>query len=429
MDDNNKNKKQLGYNADIQYEEDYSTDYTYQPQTSTSDLGGVEYDDDFMNSIQEDVNDLIQMIPGLPSTMQTAINQVFKPVIKDWNRIKDNKYPKKIPDGNKPIIIIPDPDPIPPGPIPPKPVPPGSTPPGTVPPGSIPPGTVPPGSTPPGTVPPGSIPPGTVPPGSTPPGSILPELKPIPKPEEKERPGYIIPEIGDLPIPDPKEDPYKNFRVDPEEKVPFINDDDLFVPSTNRKVVYETIEKTEQYKLEYTKNMADLIHFYTSRLKGIVSDYYLYLFSSFSVISSAEDMAFLHNQLTPITSQVTDGMRHVMDTALRNEVVGANKMHFCINTFTLEGTLYHLKNLRAIQELRLRYAQIDKQENIESPDSMSNKMLNSMTDMYSAKYDVAYINLYKHLNGSLRITEDCAKTLMSCLKAKETIIRKGGRKK
>ena len=388
MDDNNKNKKQLGYNADIQYEEDYSTDYTHQPQTSTSDLGGVEYDDDFMNSIQEDVNDLIQMIPGLPSTMQTAINQVFKPVIKDWNRIKDNKYPKKIPDGDKPIIIIPDPDPIPPGPIPPKPVPPEPIP---------------------------------VP--------IPPKPKPIPKPEEKERPGYIIPEIGDPPIPDPKEDPYENFHVDPEGKVPFINDDDLFVPSTNRKVVYETIEKTEQYKLEYIKNMADLIHFYTSRLKGIVSDYYLYLFSSFSVISSAEDMAFLHNQLTPITSQVTDEMRHVMDTALRNEVVGANKMHFCINTFTLEGTLYHLKNLRAVQELRLRYAQIDKQENIESPDSMSNKILNSMTDMYSAKYDVAYINLYKHLNGSLRITEDCAKTLMSCLKAKETIIRKGGRKK
>ena len=393
MDDNNKNKKQLGYSADIQYEEDYSTDYTHQPQTSTSDLSGVEYDDDFMNSIQEDVNDLIQMIPGLPSTMQTAINQVFKPVIKDWNRIKDNKYPKKIPDGDKSIIIIPDPDPIPPGPIPPGPIPPKPVPPEPIP----------------------------VP--------IPPKPEPIPKPEEKERPGYIIPEIGDPPIPDPNEDPYKDFHIDPEEKVPFINDDDLFVPSTNRKVIYETIEKTEQYKLEYIKNMADLIHFYTSKLKGIVSDYYLYLFSSFSVISSAEDMAFLHNQLTPITSQVTDEMRHVMDTALRNEVVGANKMHFCINTFTLEGTLYHLKNLRAVQELRLRYAQIDKLENIESPDSMSNKILNSITDMYSAKYDVAYINLYKHLNGSLRITEDCAKTLMSCLKAKETIIRKGGRKK
>lgn len=379
MDDKDKNKKQLGYSADIQYEEDYSTDYIHQPQTSTPQSDGVEYDDDFMNDIQEDVDDLIQMIPGLPLTMQTAINQVFKPVIKDWNRIKDNKYPKRIPDGDTPRIIIPDPITIiPPGPLPvPDP----------------------------------------------------PRYDPIPKPDEGDRPDPIIIQIGDPPIPDPEDDPYKNYYVDPNTKVPFINDDDLFTPSTNRKVVYETIEKTEQYKLEYTKNMADLIHFYTSRLKGIVSDYYLYLFSSFSVISSAEDMAFLHNQLTPITAQVTDEMRHVMDTALRNEVIGANKIHFCINTFTLEGTLYHLKNLRAVQELRLRYAEIDKQENVESSDSMSNKMLNGMTDMYSAKYDVAYINLYKHLNGSLRITEDCAKTLMSCLKAKETIIRKGGRKK
>lgn len=374
--DDNKNKKQLGYNADIQYEEDYSTEYSYQQtQTDSSlDENGINYDDNFMNNIQEDVDALIQMIPGLPTIMQTAINQVFKPVIKDWNRIKDRKYPINIPDGKKPIIYNPDP---------------------------------------PGTIPPGNMP-------------KPPTIDPILKPTEDERPGYIIPEIGKDPIPDLREDPYKT--PDGDGTIPFITDDDLFTPSTNRRLIYETIDKKEQYELEYTKNMADLLHFYASRLKGIVSNYYMQLFSGFTSVTSAEDMAFFHNQLTPATSETTKELRHVMDMALRNEVIGANKMNFCINTFTLEGTLYHLKNLRAVQELRLRYADINKHDDVNSPDSMSNKMLNGMADMYNAKYDVAYINLYKHLNGSLRIMDDCTKTLTSGLKARETIIRKGGRK-
>ena len=115
-----------------------------------------------------------------------------------------------------------------------------------------------------------------------------------------------------------------------------------------------------------------------------------------------------------------------MDSALRNEVVGSNKLHFSLNTFTLEGTLYHLKNFSAIHEMRMRYANIKKAENNTMADSLSNKILNGNREAYDKKYDLAYINLYKYLNGSLNILEDCMRTMETNMKSKETLLRKDG---
>ena len=53
-------------------------------------------------------------------------------------------------------------------------------------------------------------------------------------------------------------------------------------------------------------------------------------------------------------------------------------------------------------------------------------MLKGMLELYNSKYDNAYINLYKYLNSSLDVLEDVMRTLITGLKSKETIIKKGG---
>ena len=116
MDD--KNKKELGYSADIQYQEDYYSEHANREQTVDIGSDSLEdyMDDDFMDIIKDDIKDLIHLVPGLPVQLQTAINQVLKPVIRDWKKIKDNQYPKTIPNGDI-HITFPDPEII--NPIPP----------------------------------------------------------------------------------------------------------------------------------------------------------------------------------------------------------------------------------------------------------------------------------------------------------------------
>ena len=395
-----KNKKELGYTANIKYQEDYITDYTHYEQlnngTTIDDNQSNIDDDDFMQMVHNDIKDLIQLVPKLPTDLQTAINQVLKPVIRAWKKIKDNEYPRHIPDDEDPHIIIPPlptpiPDPWNPDPIPP----------------------------------PTREDPDPVEPGPDPwrPGPWEPGSPPIWTPPIRENPDptILVPIIGN-PIPNPREDPDpKTILINP-----IITDDDLFRPSTDRRVEYETIDEVERMEMEYTKNLAEVIHHYTSKLLKIISNFYFHKLSAFSSVKTEQDVAFIINDITSNNCSTSDQLRHLMDSALRNEVIGFNKLHFSLNTFSLESTLYHLKNFAAVQELRLRYAEIEKLENNEIVDSTSNNILNGTRAMYDKKYDLAYTNLYKYLNGSLNILEDCLKTLSASTKSRETLIRKDG---
>lgn len=105
-----KNKKELGYRANIRYEENYLSDYVHRRSDSINDqpnAGSSNINNSIMEGIQDNVNSLIQLVPKLPTEIQTAINQVLKPVIRDWKKIKDYDYPTRIPDSDDPIIGTP----------------------------------------------------------------------------------------------------------------------------------------------------------------------------------------------------------------------------------------------------------------------------------------------------------------------------------
>ena len=382
-----KNKKELGYTANIKYQEDYITDYTHYKQlnndsTIDNNQGDVD-DDDFMQMVHDDIKDLIQLVPKLPTNVQTAINQVLKPVIRAWKKIKDNEYPRHIPDDPS----TPDPwEPDPWEPDPWEPIDPVDPDPWT-------------------------------------PNPWEPDPPPTWTPPERENPDptIIVPTIIN-PIPEPRETPDpKTILISP-----IITDDDLFRPATDRRIEYEVIDEVEKMKMEYTKNLAEVIHHYTSNLKDLILEFFMNKISALSSATDEQDISFIINEITENNCSTSDQLRHLMDSALRNEVISTNKLHFSLNTFSLESTLYHLKNFNAVQELRLRYAEIEKLEDNEMVDSTSNNILNGVRDMYDKKYDLAYNNLYKYLNGSLNILKDCLRTMEASTKSRETLIRKDG---
>ena len=466
-----KNKKELGYTANIKYQEDYITDYAHYKQLNNEPItdnnqGNVD-DDDFMQMVHDDIKDLIQLVPKLPTNVQTAINQVLKPVIRAWKKIKDNEYPRHIPDDKDPHIIVP-PSPPSPSPDPDDPWTPNPTPPPTwenpepeqpdpeqpdpeqpdpwnPDPWNPDPWNPDPWSPDPEQPDPEQPDPWNPDPWNPDPWNPEPEQpdpwnpdpwnpdpwnpdpwspgSPIWTPPIRENPDptIIVPTIIN-PIPDRREDLVPNTIL----LSPIITDDDLFRPATNRRIEYEVIDEVEKMKMEYIKNLAEVIHHYTSNLKDLILEFFMNKMSALCSATDAQDVSFIVNEITENNCSTSDQLRHLMDSALRNEVISTNKLHFSLNTFSLESTLYHLKNFNAVQELRLRYAKIEKLENNEMVDSTSNNILNGVRDMYDKKYDLAYINLYKYLNGSLNILEDCLRTMETSTKSKETLIRKDG---
>lgn len=394
MDDN---KKKLSYTPDIQYEEDYYSDGAIRPQKEEEQTEGSIFDDSIMDHVQDNIDSLIQTIPLLPLDLQTVVNQVFKPIFNDWyTNIKGNRYPVRIPDPGKTIIK-------------PKPSDPGG--------GESNPGG---GGTPGG----GGDPGGDYPPGDGP-GEINPEPyfpwdPPNPGPIDPRDPVIFTPEIG---FPVIKPDP-----TPPEQILPI--DDDIFAPSSPFIIEYETVDPVELVDLEYVRNTVDLYLYYTRKLKDAVNRFVLNCLSSIITAnnetgkSNAEQ--FLLGNLTLGDTEVADDLRHLIDLGVRGEVNGTFKINFCLNNFSLESTLYHLKNFKVNKELRRRYEEEQMVADGSKDGSRSDRALKGLRQIYDKKYETSYINLYKHLNSSVELLEDTFNTLLLGINAKEILFKKGG---
>lgn len=394
MDDN---KRKLGYEPDIQYEEDYYSDGAIKPEDESSSPGNNDIDNSMMDNVQDNIDSLINTIPLLPLEIQTAINQVFKPIFNDWYlNIKGNNYPTRIPTPGNTIIKPKDPsdDPFDPG---------GGDPGGD-------------------NDDPGG---GGGDPGGGDPGDI----KPIPY-YPWNPPGIIFPGPDEPKIFTPEwEEPI--IKPDPIEKENILPiDDDLFVPSSPFTIEYEEVDPIELIEMEHIRNIVDLYNYYTKKLKELVNRFLLNCLTS--IISAnnetgkSDSERFLLGNLTLGDTEVKDNLRHLVDMGIRGEVNGRLKLNFYLNNFSLENTLYHLKNFKVSKDLRIRYEEEEMMADGTRDGSRSDRTLKGLRQSYDKKYETSYINLYKHVNSSIVILEDVFNTLLLAISSKEILFKKGG---
>ncbi|MGL4877996.1 hypothetical protein [Paraclostridium dentum] len=102
------------------------------------------------------------------------------------------------------------------------------------------------------------------------------------------------------------------------------------------------------------------------------------------------------------------------------------KLDYFNNNFNSEETIKHLQQFKAVQELRLRYAKIEKLDAQNNSDQMSNNILQGMLLTYDKKYDVAYANLYRYLNSSNIVLKDALSSYIQEIKSKQTLIERKG---
>lgn len=408
------NKKHLGYQPDIRYEEDYGSKLINDSDKwevhslpelnpSSKDPTVPQFDPSFGAHIDSLMNEVAELTKGLPDRIHVIVNQVFKPIYKDWKEnIKGSLYPTYIPDPDD-VTFIPNP-----GPNKYSPTKPGGN-------DDDPGGGDPGDEDDPGN---GGGPGddddddpeiGDDPGGGDDPG------------DEDEWPGddpieWDDPETGG--DPETEDDPYEDIYKDIDE-----GSFDFDLPID---IQFPEIDKMEIIKLEYVKNIMDLYEYYASQLKDTLSSYYLQLVSAMVGIKSSTEMAFLMMDISQdmALSTTDDEGRSLMDASLRSEVIGNLKLDFLENTFRLESTLYHMKLFKASNELRQRYYSTDKNKDSTKDASTSAKVTEAMRIMYDRKYEDAYINYYKYLNSSLKVLDDAFKDQATGFKTKSTINRK-----
>lgn len=224
--------------------------------------------------------------------------------------------------------------------------------------------------------------------------------------------------------------PEKDYPLDEEapdaedefDEEDFWNDVDEFP------IVKEEHTKEEIIDKEYVKNLVDLFDDYFTNLHTALSTLWTGLVVAI-INKPTNEIDVVLNNILLNSSEIKDESKHLLDSAIRTQILKDMKFGFFQNMFNAEETIKHLKQFKAMYELRLRYASIKEVKAANVSDQMNNNILQGMQLIYDKKYDIAYENLYRYLRSSNEVLDDMFKTWVAEIKSKQTLLERNGIKK
>lgn len=246
------------------------------------------------------------------------------------------------------------------------------------------------------------------------------EIEPLPYDEiPKKEEITLLPEDDDPEDDDPDDKPeYTPDDEDPPKPPPNVTDDDKIEGLIH--IIKKEYPRIEIIKKEYAKNMKDLIFFYTEGLLNAISNFWVQS-APFVVGQSKDKKEYILNDIKNYNDSptVADNKKHMLDFAVRNEIIRQQKTAFLQKMFPTDETLLKLRNFKASYELRKKYAVIEdmNKETIEASDH--NALLKSTTAIYDNKYDSSYTALYKYFNSANKTLGDVMTTTVQERKAKQ----------
>ena len=200
---------------------------------------------------------------------------------------------------------------------------------------------------------------------------------------------------------------------------------DPLTPIDPSPIIKETYTKQEIIEKEYVKNLVDLFNDYAVNMHTALSNFWTNLVSAILNKQSTE-ISLLVNNILLNSSDIQPQSLHLLDSAIRNQIIRTSKLDFYSNIFKAEETIAHLKRFKAMYEVRLRYANIEKVDGSTREGQMNNNILEGMRITYSKKYDIAYENLLRYLKSSIDVLDDTLKTWLVEIKSKQTLIERKG---
>ena len=204
-----------------------------------------------------------------------------------------------------------------------------------------------------------------------------------------------------------------------------VDEENFWDPIDPFPIIKEEHTKEEVIQKEYIKNLTDLFDDYFVNMHNTLSNFWTNLVTAV-LNKEADEIEMLVNNILLSSSDIKLQSKHLLDSAIKNQITRTMKLDYFSTIFNAEQTIGHLKQFKAIYELRLRYANIEKIDGNTKSNQMNNNILEGMRIVYDKKYDIAYENLFRYLKSSIDVLDDTLKTWLIEIKSKQTLIERKG---
>lgn len=199
----------------------------------------------------------------------------------------------------------------------------------------------------------------------------------------------------------------------------FRDDDDPF------KITVENKDKLSIIKDTYDYDFACVIKDYTNKLKDALNNYINNVLITFKNIDVSNYSKVL-SAYNLSTDNVSDNYKHLSDLIIRSQITRQMNMRLYNKLFSIDKTIAHIRACKIGVEQKLRYYTSEYQTESGFNNFISNRFLENSRMMYDQKYKENFFNLYKYLNSSVILLNECFKLLINEAQAKIILIEKEG---
>lgn len=247
---------------------------------------------------------------------------------------------------------------------------------------------------------------------------IFVQIDPSVIPGEKNENGETVGEDPDLIITQPddeesdKDDEEYDWLVCP------------LVPVANiNKAKRDDVKLIDKY---YSGSLLEIIDDYLKKMKEVTNKY----FTDMGVVlkeSDLETLNFITQKYTFKTTDLEDkNLQHVSDFIIKSQIVRDQKTRMFNKLFNKSESLNKIKACEGARELYIRYLREQKLDTSTYMNLLSNMTLEQSKLIYERKIEENLYELYKYLNSSVIVLDECFKLYIKEAQSKLLIIQKEG---
>lgn len=164
----------------------------------------------------------------------------------------------------------------------------------------------------------------------------------------------------------------------------------------------EEVPKDIELEVEYISDLTDIIKDYLEKYNAVYDNYINGALSFYSLSNHKDIKNIETKDLIKNTN-----LSHVSDFVTKSNILVEQKVRLANKMFDLDETIFHIRATKVANELRKRYYSNEKMEDKDILTKGANDLLKESRIISQKKYEENFYALYKYLNSSVIIFNEC----------------------
>lgn len=182
--------------------------------------------------------------------------------------------------------------------------------------------------------------------------------------------------------------------------------------------VYINIENTEIPEVdiierEYVLDLIDVLQDYIIKYNNVLDKYIANVMTSLSL----SDFSSL--KVIATKNLKNDDLSHVTDYLTKSKIALRQKLKLYSKMFDMDETIFHIRSVKVVNEQRKRYRTNKKIKDENALTKSANDLLRESILVAEKKYEENFYGLYKYLNSSVILFNECTNVV---IKQKQALV-------